>query len=129
VPSALCGAGRAAPAACTMVSAITTDTEMTLANARAAGRDAGDRSMRKAGRKAWSWDDWNEAARVTSALLAAATPWSEASVCPLTAQAYVNTCRIFKVVAAENEDAAVRFVADELSRAGFRPRGTTGRSC
>jgi hypothetical protein len=73
VPSALCGAGRAAPAACAMVSAITTDTEMTLAKARAAGRDAGDRSMRKAGRKAWSWDDWNEAARVTSALLAAAT--------------------------------------------------------
>jgi hypothetical protein len=71
VPSALCGAGRAAPAACEMVSAITTGAETTLAIARAGGRDAGDRSMRKAGRKAWSWDDWNEAARVTNELLVA----------------------------------------------------------
>ena len=29
----------------------------------AAGRDAGNRAMSRAGRKAWSVDDWNVAAR------------------------------------------------------------------
>ena len=32
--------------------------------AMAAGRDAGNRAMSRAGRKAWSVDDWNEAAKV-----------------------------------------------------------------
>lgn len=35
--------------------------EMTESLARAAAQDAGNRSMRKAGRKAWNMDDWNAA--------------------------------------------------------------------
>ena len=37
--------------------------------ARAAGWDAADRSMRDAGRTVWDVDDYNEAVRVTNALL------------------------------------------------------------
>lgn len=40
--------------------------------ARAAALDAGNRSMRKAGRTSWSRADWNEAARVTNELMALA---------------------------------------------------------
>lgn len=37
--------------------------------ARAAGWDAGNRSMRDAGRTRWNEDDWNEAARTTNELM------------------------------------------------------------
>ena len=37
--------------------------------AHAAGRDAGNRSMRNAGRKSWNEDDWNTACRVERQLL------------------------------------------------------------
>ena len=37
--------------------------------AMSAGRDAGNRQMRKAGRSSWSLDDWNLAARVANELL------------------------------------------------------------
>lgn len=39
--------------------------------ASAAGRDAGNRSMRAAGRTAWNADDWNAAAEVTARVLRA----------------------------------------------------------
>lgn len=42
-----------------------------LTLARAAGRDAGDRAMRAAGRSAWSAEDWDIAAETTARLLAA----------------------------------------------------------
>lgn len=38
--------------------------------AHAAGWDAGNRSMRAAGRTRWSEDDWNTAARETNRLMA-----------------------------------------------------------
>ena len=38
--------------------------------AMAAGRDAGNASMRRAGRTAWNEDDWNAAADAVAALLA-----------------------------------------------------------
>jgi hypothetical protein len=38
--------------------------------AYAAGRDAGNRSMRRAGRTAWNEEDWGAAADVTNRLLA-----------------------------------------------------------
>lgn len=41
----------------------------TPAIARAAGHDAGDRSMRAAGRRRWNQDDWNAAAAVTRSLI------------------------------------------------------------
>ncbi len=34
----------------------------------AAGKDAGNRNMRKHGRKAWNVDDWNAAAEVSNKL-------------------------------------------------------------
>lgn len=37
--------------------------------AMAAGRDAGNRSMRKAGRSAWNREDWGAAAECTNRLL------------------------------------------------------------
>lgn len=37
--------------------------------AMAAGRDAGNRSMRAAGRTSWSREDWNAAAAVTRKML------------------------------------------------------------
>ena len=36
--------------------------EMTIGTARLAGRDAGNRHMRRAGRSEWNADDWNAAA-------------------------------------------------------------------
>lgn len=39
--------------------------------ANAAGRDAGNRSMRRAGRSAWNEDDWNAAHDVARSVLAA----------------------------------------------------------
>lgn len=50
--------------------------------AYAAGHDAGNASMRKAGRKRWNEEDWNQAAKVTNRLLdeiEAATASPEAS--------------------------------------------------
>lgn len=41
---------------------------VTISLALAAGQDAGNRSMRAAGRSAWSEDDWNAAAAVTDEL-------------------------------------------------------------
>jgi len=38
--------------------------------AMAAGRDAGNRSMRESGRTVWSREDFNEAARVANELMA-----------------------------------------------------------
>lgn len=38
--------------------------------ARAAGWDAGNRSMRAAGRTRWNEDDWNAACEVTNRLMA-----------------------------------------------------------
>ena len=38
--------------------------------AYAAGRDAGNRSMRAAGRTEWNDDDWDAASEVTARLLA-----------------------------------------------------------
>lgn len=43
---------------------------VTPAIAYAAGRDAGNKSMRAGGRTEWNADDYNEAARVTCELLA-----------------------------------------------------------
>lgn len=40
--------------------------------ARAAGWDAGDRSMRAAGRSAWNEDDWNAACETFDRLMALA---------------------------------------------------------
>ena len=42
---------------------------LTYEIAMAAGRDAGNRSMRKAGRAAWNREDWDAAAEVTNKLL------------------------------------------------------------
>lgn len=42
---------------------------LTYKIAMAAGRDAGNRSMRAAGRKVWSEADWNAAAAVTARLM------------------------------------------------------------
>jgi hypothetical protein len=42
----------------------------TPAIAVAAGQDAGNRSMRAAGRTAWNEDDWNAAAAVSDRLFA-----------------------------------------------------------
>lgn len=47
---------------------------VTSAIAMAAGRDAGDRSMRAAGRHAWNADDWNAAAAAARRLLGLASP-------------------------------------------------------
>jgi hypothetical protein len=44
-------------------------TPMTYKIAMAAGRDAGNRSMRKAGRTSWNEDDWNAAAAETERLI------------------------------------------------------------
>lgn len=44
-------------------------TPLTYAVAMAAGQDAGNRSMRAAGRTAWNDDDWNAAQAVTARLL------------------------------------------------------------
>lgn len=46
---------------------------LTAALARAAGQDAGNRSMRKAGRTTWSVADWNAAAEVTETLMVTLT--------------------------------------------------------
>lgn len=43
--------------------------KLTLDLARAAGMDAGNRSMRKAGRKHWNEDDFDAAATVYNHLL------------------------------------------------------------
>jgi hypothetical protein len=43
--------------------------EMTYQIAHAAGWDAGNRSMRAAGRTKWNEDDWNAAAEVMYRLL------------------------------------------------------------
>jgi hypothetical protein len=45
---------------------------ITLAEARAAGKAAGDANMRAAGRSAWTAEDWDVAAEVTARLLRAA---------------------------------------------------------
>lgn len=44
--------------------------KVTYKIAMAAGRDAGNKSMRAAGRTGWNEDDWNVAAEVTARLLA-----------------------------------------------------------
>jgi hypothetical protein len=41
---------------------------MTYDLAMAAGRDAGNRSMRRAGREQWNEDDWNRAAETFAGL-------------------------------------------------------------
>ncbi len=46
----------------------------TLKIARAAGQDAGNRSMLTAGRTSWNQDDWNAAADTTEQLLACTCP-------------------------------------------------------
>ncbi len=43
--------------------------EPTPTLAHAAGWDAGNRSMREAGRTEWNEDDWNEAARIYTKIL------------------------------------------------------------
>jgi hypothetical protein len=43
--------------------------EMTPAIARAAGQDAGNRSMRAAGRASWNEDDWNAAVETMTRLM------------------------------------------------------------
>jgi hypothetical protein len=50
----------------------TTRRPATYAEAMAAGRDAGNRSMRAAGRTSWNDDDWNAACDVTQRLLGCA---------------------------------------------------------
>jgi hypothetical protein len=42
---------------------------MTYAIAMAAGRDAANKRMRKAGRASWNATDWNFAARIVTKLL------------------------------------------------------------
>lgn len=41
----------------------------TYAIAMAAGRDAGNRSMRASGRASWNEEDWNAAAKTTARLM------------------------------------------------------------
>lgn len=43
---------------------------ITLKLAMAAGQDAGNLNMRRAGRSTWNEEDWNVAAKVTEQLLA-----------------------------------------------------------
>jgi len=50
--------------------------QITYRLAHAAGWDAGNRSMREAGRTTWNDDDWNAAAEVTNRLLDAMEPKS-----------------------------------------------------
>lgn len=47
---------------------------ISLATARAAGWDEGNRSMRAAGRTAWNEDDWDAAARVVRQYIEAVPP-------------------------------------------------------
>lgn len=46
----------------------------TVRIASAAGRDAGNRAMRKGGREAWNADDWNAAAAVAARVLGNRAP-------------------------------------------------------
>ena len=52
--------------------------QITKAIAYAAGRDAGNRSMKAAGRTVWSEDDWNAAAQVTVQLMTIADAGTDA---------------------------------------------------
>lgn len=51
--------------------------------AHAAGRDAGDRLMRKAGRAAWNKDDWEEACAIMTALLRQLPQDFRFDICPV----------------------------------------------
>lgn len=44
---------------------------LTYANVMAASQDAGNRSMRRAGRSSWEVDDWNVAAEICAMLMPA----------------------------------------------------------
>lgn len=52
----------------------------TLKLALAAGEDAGNRHMRRAGRTAWVEEDWDRAADVTDQVLVAAGFWGRNGV-------------------------------------------------